>query len=510
MSAWNDGYIFDSNYTYGYYGEMFPARLRFLLAATGFVPPEAFEKGGTACELGFGHGMSMNINAVSSPLTWYGTDFNPEHAVFTRRTAAASGAAVTVVDQSFEEFCLRDDLPDFDFICLHGIWSWISVQNQKIILDFIHRKLKAGGIVYISYNCAPGLTPYSPMREIFREYTTRMVPAGQSSTLSAQQSIAFMEQILELEPLYDKLFPHHKAKLELIKKQDKQYVPHEYLNQYWQIISFPNLARQMEKVGLSYLCSASPKDHVPSLKHSSNQINFLNRIPDTGLREFVSDFMNNNNFRWDIWGKGLERISPEAQINILQEQQVVLLQPAQDVQLTIQGKMGKGTLKEDLYRPILDSLDGGRIKTAAELAGEKKNLPRILESILCLAGNGALGFVTSHDRMKVSRKESIRLNRFLLSLPREQAACLSSPLVGGVAVGVPFRMFLAEFLSGTREIDQLTRNILQQMKNHGQTFTVEGKKLTDDTEALAWLKQTAEEFFEKMLPLYKALGIIEK
>jgi len=43
-------------------------------------------------------------------------------------------------------------LPDFDYIGLHGIWSWISDENRQVIVDFIRKKLKVGGVLYISYN----------------------------------------------------------------------------------------------------------------------------------------------------------------------------------------------------------------------------------------------------------------------------------------------------------------------------------------------------------------------
>ncbi len=508
MTAWNEGYISDSNYTYGYYGEMFPARLRFLLTAAGFAPPEAFERGGTACELGFGHGMSLNMNGVSSPLTWYGTDFNPAQTGFARKLAAASGASVTTFDQSFEEFCVREDLPDFDLICLHGIWSWISIQNQEHILDFIRRKLKVGGVVYISYNCSPGFTPYIPMREIFLEYATRMLPPGQSSTLSARQSIQFMEQILELAPLYDKVFPHYKAKLEQIKKQDTQYLPHEYLNQDWQIISFPQFARQMAKARISYACSAAFLNHVPSLNYSKEQLDFLNTIPDTGLREYLADFMTNNNFRWDIWGKGLERISPAAQAKILKDQQVVLLQSPQDVDLTIQGKRIKANLQEKIYAPILESLAGYQIKRMGDLTDKNLTLAQILEAVLCLAGKNSLAIGASHNQMKQSSRQSARLNRFLLSLPHEQARYLSSPLVGAVPAAATSRMFLTGFLSGNREADQMARNVLKHIQSQGHTLNVQGKAMADEAQALAYLKKTARDFFEKSIPLYKALGIL--
>lgn len=39
-------------------------------------------------------------------------------------------------------------LPEFDYLCLHGIWSWNSETNGVIIVDFIRRKLKVGGLLY--------------------------------------------------------------------------------------------------------------------------------------------------------------------------------------------------------------------------------------------------------------------------------------------------------------------------------------------------------------------------
>ena len=44
-----------------------------------------------------------------------------------------------VASDSFAEFLSRDDLPDFDFITLHGIYSWVSPENRRTIVEFIRR-----------------------------------------------------------------------------------------------------------------------------------------------------------------------------------------------------------------------------------------------------------------------------------------------------------------------------------------------------------------------------------
>ncbi len=119
MSDWTSGYVADIGYTFGYYTELNPLRIRLAFLNQGLAFPEI----GTACELGFGQGLSTNIHAAASTIQWSGTDFNPAQAAFAQELATASGANPLLVDNAFDEFLNRDDLPQFDYIGLHGIWS---------------------------------------------------------------------------------------------------------------------------------------------------------------------------------------------------------------------------------------------------------------------------------------------------------------------------------------------------------------------------------------------------
>lgn len=73
MSDWTAGYVADIGYTYGYYTELNPLRVKLAFLNAGLALPEF----GTACELGFGQGLSANIHAAASITQWHGTDFNP-------------------------------------------------------------------------------------------------------------------------------------------------------------------------------------------------------------------------------------------------------------------------------------------------------------------------------------------------------------------------------------------------------------------------------------------------
>ncbi len=133
MSEWGTGCVDEIPYTYGYCDELNPLRLNLALLRAGLALPAVH----TACELGFGHGVSVNIHAAGSITRWHGTDFNPVHANFARQLAQEAGAHAQLSAERFSEFCRRDDLPAFDYIGMHGIWSWISADNREVLLDFL-------------------------------------------------------------------------------------------------------------------------------------------------------------------------------------------------------------------------------------------------------------------------------------------------------------------------------------------------------------------------------------
>jgi tRNA G46 methylase TrmB len=74
---WREGYTADVEYSAGFYREQSPAYLNFVCWLNGFEPV-ALDQPFSYCELGFGHGLTVNILAASNPhATFYGTDFNP-------------------------------------------------------------------------------------------------------------------------------------------------------------------------------------------------------------------------------------------------------------------------------------------------------------------------------------------------------------------------------------------------------------------------------------------------
>ncbi len=94
MSDWTSGYVADIGYTYGYYTELNPLRVKLAFLHAGLVAPEM----GTACELGFGQGLSTVMHAAASVVHWCGTDFNPAQAGFAQELERVSETGARLYD----------------------------------------------------------------------------------------------------------------------------------------------------------------------------------------------------------------------------------------------------------------------------------------------------------------------------------------------------------------------------------------------------------------------------
>ena len=136
MDKWTEGYVADINYTHGYYQELNPNRIKLAFLNAGLEYSEYTN----ACELGFGQGISINIHAAASGIQWFGTDFNPSQANYANRLARSNNSSINLSDGSFKEFVQRKDFPEFDFIAMHGIWSWINDANRLLRVDFLKNK----------------------------------------------------------------------------------------------------------------------------------------------------------------------------------------------------------------------------------------------------------------------------------------------------------------------------------------------------------------------------------
>ena len=510
MTDWTSGYVADVDYSYGYYAELNPLRARLVLLNSGQAPPP-FE---TACELGFGQGVSVNIHAAASGAAWWGTDFNPSHATGARQFASASGAQAHLFDDAFEEFCQRPDLPDFDYIGLHGVWSWISSENCAVIVDFLRRKLKPGGVAYLSYNALPGHAPSVPLRHLLLRHTEVMAAPGLGLVPRIDGALEFAARLMEQQPAFAAAVPSLGARLDRIKGEDRHYVAHEYFNRDWRPIHFDEMAQLMAGAKLSYAGSAHYLDHVPLLNLSEGQHAFLNEIPDPLFRETVRDLIVNQQFRRDYFVKGPQRLSGIERFEIARQERFVLINQRDSITLTASGSAGEKTLRDDIYGPILDALADGRPKSFGDLLeafGQGDGgFVQIFEALMVLIGKGDVAPAQTDAKIAAARSASDRLNAAFLARSRSNRSisAMASPVTGGgIAVGRFQQLFLLARAQGGITPVEWAAFAWKSLADQGERVVVEGKVLETPAENLAELAKQAKAFEAERLPMLTALAV---
>lgn len=511
MSDWTAGYVADIGYTFGYYTELNPLRLRLAFLNAGLAVPDS----GAACELGFGQGMSANLHAAASVTQWHGTDFNPSQAGFAQELASVSGAAAQLHDDAFADFCARPGLPDFDYIGLHGIWSWISDANRAVIVDFVRRKLKVGGVLYISYNTLPGWATFAPMRHLLTQHAATLGADGVGIVSRIDGALDFAGKLLATNPVYARANPTVPERLNKVNGQNRHYLAHEYFNADWHPMYFSDMARWLEPAKVGYACSANLLDHVDAINLTAEQQELLKSLPDAQMRETVRDFMVNQQFRKDYWVKGPRKLSPLEQAEALRALRFVLVTCRSDVSLKVAGALGEASMSEAIYGPVLDALADHKPRTLGQLEQAVKdkgvNFAQVLQAVVILAGAGSLAPAQEEALVARAKKQSDKLNAHLMHKARGSAELnyLTSPVTGGgVSVGRFAQLFLLARAQGHKQHADWAQFAWGLLAAQGQRILKDGKALDTPEENLAELAQQAQEFAEKQLPLLKALGVV--
>ncbi len=511
MNAWTAGYVADVGYTYGYYKEFNPLCIKFAFLNKGLVFPEV----GTACELGFGQGLSTNIHSAASISSWYGTDFNPAQAACAQSLATASGADAHLTDEAFADFCNRSDLPDFDSIGLHGIWSWISDENRSVIVDFIRRKLKVGGALYISYNTQPGWAAFAPMRHLMTEHASVMGSTGKGVVSRVDGALEFAQKLLDSNPLFAKANPSVVDRLKKVASQDRHYLAHEYFNKDWHPMHFATLSEWLSPAKISFACSAHYLDHIDAVNLTAEQQVFLKDIPDATFRESVRDFMVNQQFRRDYWIKGARKLSPIEQAEQIKQHRLVLTSTREDISMKMTGALGEANLSEAIYSPVLDLMSDYKIRNIQEISSYVKtkevSFAQVVQVAMVLIGLGHVSSVQKDEQIGKAKITASKLNKALINKARYSAdiTFLASPVTGGgVAIGRFQQLFLLAINEGKKQPQEWAQFAWTLLASQNQRLLKDGKAIETAEGNLEELTRQAKEFAEKRMPILKTLHLL--
>lgn len=505
---WNEGYTSEINYTSGYYAELSPTRIRLALLACGI--DHSIDDNPTYLELGFGQGLSLNINAATNSGHFYGTDFNPGQVANARELGKAMGKPLALFEDSFEELALRNDLPQFDIIALHGIWSWISNTARAAIIEIARKSLKPGGALYISYNVTPGWSPAWPLRILLAEHAKR--EAAGTILDKVDQSINFVEKVIGANAAYFVQNPQVASRLEMIKKQDRTYIAHEYFNANWDPMPFAKVAGDLAEAKLSFAASASILDNLPVISIPASAHPILQSIKDPIMRETTRDYFVNAQFRRDIFVKGPRYMPVHDHGKRIEKERFILLGDPEKCPEKTATAIGEAELKSDIYKPLAQALgkfpDGtasvGELMALKELSALTR--AQIWEVLLILTGAGYVAPVSTSTTAAEDVAAAQALNRHLLAKVASGGGVdyLAAPqLSAAFNVTRIEQLFLSALLANQQNPVAWVQQILAEQ---GQLLIVDGAPIRDEGQTRDELMRIFDEFKLVKLDLLKRLG----
>lgn len=438
MTDWTSGYVVDVDYDAGFQRLLAPSLLDFVLRVRGVRPPVAAGQPFTYLELGCGQGFSTNLLAAANPLgDFRGVDFNPGHMTAATALAEAAGLGnARFRADSFAEF-LAADTPAFDYIGLHGVWSWISVENRHHVAAIIARKLKVGGVLYISYNCLPGWAAMVPLRRLVAEQA-RVSPGP--APARARRMRELFDTLRGLDARYLAANPAAAARLDDLRRRSVPYLAHEYLNRDWHADNHSDLVRDLAPARLTWVGSARLADHVDAANLGPEARAHLDTIEDPTFRETVRDLLVNQTFRHDVFVRGpLWLPVEEREAALLDTRLALAVPPAAVPEAAVRTSLvaalatGPQTLARLMARP--------------DLAGQ--GLATVLPELLTLVSQGAILPALAADGDAARRPAADRLNAVVLDRARylDDLPAVASPVLGS---GVPLSRLERVFLLGAR------------------------------------------------------------
>ena len=378
------GYATDIPYLRDFKPPLAPAWLDHVALVAGAAPPER-KAGFSWCDLGCGQGVTANILAATHPGgTFHAIDAMPAHIDNARHLAAE--AAIPNVGFHCVDFAAAVDLdlPAFDYIVAHGVYSWVNSANQRALGRFFDRRLKSGGLVYVSYNAMPGWARDLPFQRLVRELA-RGFAGDSAARVSAALEIIRALAAAEVPALTPSFIVGE------LEQRPEDYTPaylvHEFMPGAWQPLYVTEVRAAMKTIGLAPVGSATLIENLDPLVLSESACKMLGTIADRDLREMVRDFYLDQRFRCDVFARENRRLSGEQRCQALLASTFALARPAAAIRYSAATPTGFRPYNNPAAREIVGALANGP-RPLAEISPIPAAAQNLATNILLLCAVG--------------------------------------------------------------------------------------------------------------------------
>jgi len=473
-----------------YFVGLAPPELRLALLSRGILAPA----GGPLryLELGFGSGFSLNVHAAANDGAFWGNDFVRAHVDGAASIAAISGANAHFLPDSFAELLNRDDLPTFDVIAAHGIWTWVPDEDRAAIVELLKRKLAPGGVFYVSYNNTAGWASVVYLRQMMKLYLAEKGGRGDVS-----EAVAFARSLHIAGAAYFKENPTAAAEVGLMATRNAIYLQQEYFLDDWKLMSLAEIEAALRPAGLEFGAQFPLIMHDDELVLGERGRDIVAKLESPILRETVRESFQGMGFRQDLFVREPKVLTADERRDRFRAQRFLLTTQSRNVALKGPSPWGELDLGARGCVPVMKAFEalgpGPHALADIEAAAPAMPIDDLISRIILLAAVKVVRPALSIEEQRAVSQSCAALNAYVLSLPGG-AAVLASPVLGaGVDISPLERALIVSQSAGKVTVDDCAAEISRACPGE-----LNGRSA----------HQVAAALHADHLPIFRAMGLI--
>ena len=508
------GYITDLDYIPGFYPHMSPTAMRYAASLNRVNPPKTAD-GFRYLELGCGLGRSLTTLAAANPQgEFLGVDINSRHIESIEKDISAGGLTnARAITSDFVS--LSQDIGTFEFLTLHGVFSWVSPEVREQILALAKKHLAPGGLLLVSYNAMPGWAHLQPIRGMLRQYAA--LRQG-DTTQRIRDALNYLVFIRDKKAKYFEDNPRAAAYVDGLLKQDLRYLAHEYLNEHWTSFYFSEVASMFGTAEMSFVGSLPIHTNFWDLCVRPEFQDLFRTTSNRLVTESHKDFCANTAFRWDIYSKQPQIIeNTEDRIDLIDG--LFFRSIRDDVKLPHQVNLGvvTSTVQGPLYESLLSILSHESLSLPQILGHHQLTGNTPADVIRAIDAGVAMGLFEVSANSVPGTKSAVHPPCFV-SLPFNQSILKNDLLSGrpvslaSVATGTGHSLgdFDAAILHELNKAGEagLADRVSARLADSKRSLQKDGKPITDEATRQEMVEQACATFIKTSLPQLSRLGIV--
>ena len=256
-------------------------------------------------ELGSSCGGNIISQALYNPTTTFtGIDLSPTQVKHGNELIESMGLKnITLLEKNIMD--INDSFGTFDYIIVHGIWSWVPDVVKDKILNICSRNLSDRGIAYVSYNTYPGWKRLEQLRDIML-YSEKHAPNDslQERTVYTKNVLKLIAETMKLDERSTQISDYKIKNINRVLQSNDYYVGHEYLEAFNDPVYVSEFIERAQEQGCAYIGDETLNRSFITWLNSDVEKNIRTLARDSYIdKEQYYDYVYDTQFRMALLTK---------------------------------------------------------------------------------------------------------------------------------------------------------------------------------------------------------------